>query len=33
VVALETLELAHHGLTRARGRSLIAAGGAVRRLL
>jgi phage tail-like protein len=33
VVALETVELAHHGLTRARGRSLIAAAGAVRRLL
>jgi phage tail-like protein len=33
VVALETLELAHHGLTRARGRSLIAAAGTVRRLL
>lgn len=33
VVAIETLELAHHGLSRARGKSLIAAAGAVRRFL
>jgi phage tail-like protein len=33
VVALETLELAHHGLTRARGRSLIAASSTAPRFL
>lgn len=32
-VAFETLELAHHGITRARGRSLIAAAETVRRFL